>query len=669
MSILKINSLSMAFGGQEVFQGISEQINKGDHIGLVGPNGAGKTTLLRLITRDLEPVNGHIGAPSELSIGYLPQRQEFLPEQTVYQEVFAGLGELASVKDELHRLEEKIRDAEESSNNSSSPDTRTEGGEDKTSLARLFAAYADLTDRYELLGGSTAEARISATLDGLGIPRRLWHSRMETLSGGERNMVGLARILISDHDLMLLDEPGNHLDFSGLEWLESYLSSSPKAYIIVSHNRYMLDRVCGRIWELDRGKMEDYTGNYSDYRHEKLTRQLAQESAFKRAQKDIARLNFNIQRLKSWASVYDNPKLAKTAKQFERRVEKLEKVEKPTGDGRKLLFRFLEKPPQGKIALEAKHYRKQFDGSPPLLDNINFLITQGERVAFIGDNGTGKSSLIKDVIEHGSWENPNLRTGKSVSVAYFSQLGENLELKVSVVEETMRLTRLLKGDAANLLHRFLFTRDDLDKRVEVLSGGETARLQLAVLMHSGAGMLLLDEPTNHLDINSREAVEDALEEYPGTLIIVSHDRYFLNKLADRILHFTPPDIHPYDGNFSDFWKKHRHKYQAARKTGHGHLAFRRSRDSDAFSDGDSGKKKKTGRKRRKFDSNRFREIENEIHRLENVRPEVEAEMAKLQAKGKTTRARSRHRRLEEIDVKMKELYREWVVLGEKKKKW
>ena len=238
-------------------------------------------------------------------------------------------------------------------------------------------------------------------------------------------------------------------------------------------------------------------------------------------------------------------------------------------------------------------------------------------------------------------------------------------MKSNVVEEAMRLTGLLKGEAADLVHRFLFTHDDLEKPIKVLSGGEKARLQLAVLMHSGAGMLLLDEPTNHLDINSREAVEDALEEFPGTLVVVSHDRYFLNKLADRILHFLPPDITPYDGNFNDFWEKNKHRYKSTDRSGRGFIKRRTSRIS--FNEDYKGTKLKS--KRLKFDPQRFRELEAEIKRLEDVRPNIEEELDKLVAKGKGNRAASRRRRLIDIDRKLDELYDEWLLLGEKKKKW
>lgn len=651
MSLVNLNNLKMAFGSQTVFESLTGQINRGDHIGLVGPNGVGKTTLLRLITNELSAVAGNVSRIPSIGIGYLPQYREYPDNQTAFQEVYAGLGELRDVQKAMRKYESSLDNTDQA---------------DTSNLQAASIRYAELTDRYQLLGGAAAEAKICALLEGLGVPERIWHNKMNTLSGGERNMIGLANILVGDHDLMLLDEPGNHLDFSGLEWLEHFLKNHPKAFIIVSHNRYTLDVVCEKTWELERGNLEVYTGNYSDYRREKLSKQLTQEATYRRAQKDIKRLEFNIQRLKAWSSVYDSPKLAKTAKVFEKRVEVLKEVKKPVGDGKKMRFRFLAKQARGRIALEAKNYSLQHEGSPLLLGDVNFLIRQGDRIAFVGDNGTGKTSFLRDIVQKGNWEHEQLRVGKSVNLGYFTQLGENLDPQYTVIETAMRLTGLLKGEAADLLYRFLFRIDDLEKSVRVLSGGEKARLQIAALVSSKSDMLLLDEPTNHLDIVSRETIEDALEEFPGTLVIVSHDRYFLNKIADRVFHFLPPRIYEYEGNFSEFWDK-RKKTLAPFSQVSGKLHPRRierNQVGDKLSEPDKAKPKKV-----KFDKIRFDELEQEIHRLELLRPEIQAELEKLESKGKDSRAAKRRDRIQKLDAHLKELYDEWVVLGAKKKKW
>lgn len=654
MSLIRINSVNFSFGAQEILNNVSCQLNPGDHIALVGANGTGKTTLLRLIGGFINPHSGMISRKPDLKIGYLPQNPEYPEGRTAWEEVYAGLGDLIEIQAKIKSAEQKLQ----SSNELSSRE-----------IEKQARQYADLLDRFHLMDGDRAEAQVEIILDGLGVPRRIWHNDVTALSGGERNLIGLARILVGKHDVLLLDEPGNHLDFSGLDWLENYLSQHSAAFILVSHNRYTLDRTAHRVWELERAVLTEYTGNYSEYRSVKLERSLSQEAAFRRAQKDINRLQFNIQRLKAWGSVYNNPKLARTAKVFERRVEELQKVERPQVERKKMRFRFLAEQAQGRIALDAKGYRLQLDDGAVLLDNVDFGINQGERVAFVGDNGTGKSSLLKRIISEGNWENPTLRIGKSVSVGYYSQLGENLNPKATLIDEAMRLTGMLRGGAESLLHRFLFTRDDLEKTIQVLSGGETARLQLAALVVSGADMLLLDEPTNHLDIASREAVEDALEEYPGTLILVSHDRYFLDKLADRVLHFVPPKVIGYEGNFSEFWQKRMTMIEEGRVA----LSSRGISRMDYLSASDTvnltEKPVKTKKPRLKFDPALFKQLEEEIHRLEQLRPEVEEEYDKLQSKGKTARAERRRARLDEIDRRLKELYHQWAEIGDRKRRW
>lgn len=651
MAILRIGNLNMAFGAQVVLDNVTLQANQGDHIGLIGANGSGKSTLLKLICSELMPLGGGITAVSGLRIGYLPQNPVYKEGRTALSEVCSGFEEINSLQDELEKLRSKIESTQD----------------DTPQLEKISMKYAELLDHFELLGGSSVQARASSIMNNLGLPERIWESDVSTLSGGERNLIGLAKLLIADYDLLLLDEPGNHLDFSGLEWLERYLSELQQTFIIVSHNRYTLDRVCDRIWELERGKVFEHTGNYSSFRADKLNRRMLEESAYKRAQKDIKRLQFNIQRLKAWSSVYDNPKLARTAKAFEKRVEDLERIRKPDSERKKLRFRLLSRKPQGDIALDIKNWDLQFENHPPLLKNVNYLISQGERAALVGDNGTGKSSMLKAIIADGAWENPNLRIGKSVKMGYYTQLGENLNHDATLIEETMRLTGLLKGSAADLLHRFLFTIDDLDKYVSILSGGEKARLQLAVLMNSGADLLLLDEPTNHLDIDSREAVEDAFEEFPGTMLIISHDRYFIDKIADRILLVQPPEVIDYESNFTEFWE--RYSSQLLENQSYSLKKLRQQSADKTNQEEEVSRSEKKKSKRVKFNPARFRELEEEITHYENIRAEVEEEYKTFVEKGKSSRAERRLERLSKIDVKLEQIYAEWIELGERKKSW
>ncbi|MBM3329386.1 MAG: ABC-F family ATP-binding cassette domain-containing protein, partial [Calditrichaeota bacterium] len=587
------------------------------------------------------PASGHIAVLPGLRIGYLPQQVDYPAGMTAREVVSGGLGALQGLATEVERLEAVIES-----------DT-AEGRSPKTALR-----YAELLDQLHSQGGSSTGARVAGTLAGLGVPESLWDAPMANLSGGERNIIALARILVGEWDIILLDEPGNHLDFEGLDWLENYLATCPQAFIVVSHNRYLLDRVCTGIWELERTRLSPYGGNYSTYRREKLTRELRAEAAFKRQQSIVARLEFQIARLKAWGMVYDNPGLVKRAKSMEKRIERMDSVERPVASKR-IRFRFLAEPPKGTIALEAKRFRKVFDDGIMILDDVNFLIRQGERVGFVGRNGSGKSTLARTVVSDGRWENPHLRLGASVKLGYYSQMGENLRSDQTLQNEAIRLTGRSPGSAAELLHQFLFTRDDLEKHVSVLSGGERARLQLAALIHSGADMLILDEPTNHLDIASREAVEDALEEYPGTLLLISHDRYFLDKLIDRVIFFDPPGVVPLDGNFSDFWEKLKSGKLAGSE-----------RQKKGCDDSTPDNRQPSSRKERlKFDPQRFKALESEIASAETARREVETELNAFLAKGKESFAVRRQARIEDLDRRIAALYEEWVELGERKKKW
>ncbi len=643
MSLVRINGLSKSFGMQTVLKPISLDIPSGKHIGLVGRNGIGKTTLLKLIARLETPTDGHVASLPGTRIGYLAQDPLYQEGRSLTQEVREGIAAVEKLEEELRDLEAQLAD----------PALK----ENEEACNFLLNRYARVQELYEHRDGWRADARVEAVLDGLKVPRNDWERDVSTFSGGERNIIGLARLLVQNPDLMLLDEPGNHLDFEGLDWLEDVLRNSASAFILVSHNRYLLDSVCETIWELESQTIEEYAGNYSSYRAEKLTRIEKAESLQRRQEKEAERLRFQIQRLKSWASVYDNPKLARTAKRFEARIENMQKVDIPREDKRKIGVHFQSAETKGNIALDVKEYTKTYDDSPPMFRNSTFRIRQGECVALVGANGTGKTTLFKDIVANGRWENETLRVGRAMKIGYFAQMGEMLEPKSSLVNEMLRLSGLLRNESEKLLHRFLFTRDDLDKPVAVLSGGEKARLQLAALMARGSNFLLLDEPTNHLDIQSREAVEDALEEFPGTLFIISHDRYFIDKIADRILFLEPPNVSEFDGNFSDFfytWKERQLQRTEA--------------EEQEKREAKKAKRAAKVKKKPKWDRTRFEWLESEIERLEGEREKVSAEIEKEQSKGNRKRLQARQARLDDIETQLEDIWEEWVMMGEGRKK-
>lgn len=644
MSIISLQSLEKSFGGQLILNPLSLEINRSQHIGFVGRNGVGKTTLLKMLSRLEEPSSGHIRFHGEVKVGYLAQDPNYPPGRTLYEEVREGIASLDAIEEELRKIESRLAEIGDPG--------------DSEEHTTLLERYGELHDHFEANDGWSADSRVETILDGLKIPRNDWERDISTFSGGERNVIGLAKMLVTDPDVMFLDEPGNHLDFEGLEWLEMILRASKHAFLLVSHNRYLLDAVCDTIWEFERGTITPFTGNYTAYRAEKSLLMAKAESAARSAKKERERLLFQVQRLKSWASVYDNPKLAKTAKRLEKRAEELGETVKLREDTRSLGLAFGRHRTRGDIALDVQDYTLRFEGHEPLIKEATFRIKQGEKVALVGANGTGKTTLFQAIVREGRWEHPVLRVGKSMKIGYFSQLGETLERRNILIEEAQRLSGLLRNEAEKILYRFLFTRDDFQKSVQVLSGGEKARLQLACIMASQPNFMLLDEPTNHLDIISREAVEDALDEFQGTLFVISHDRYFLDKMVDRVLHLSPPRIIQYEGNFSDFWAKRKELIEADLSRKKRKIAAKKNENNQ-----------ENRFRRIKFDARRFEFLESEILRLEEQKERLIEEIERETAKGNQKRSSQKESILQRTESTLDEIYSEWFAMGDKKKSY
>ena len=533
MTILELHHIAMAYGAQDVLLDVSFKINKGEKVGLIGDNGCGKSTILKLIAGIETPVSGTVSKVKGISTGYLAQHLKFQAGRRVEEEI-------ASVFEAVNQMQRKMRKLEAQMAN---------GASDQ--INAVMEQYGRLQEAFERADGYACQAKIDAVIDGLGIGA--WRDQsIDVLSGGEKNLVGLAKILLGEPDLLLLDEPGNHLDFEGLAWLEAFLQNLDRTVILVSHDRYMLDRVVNRIVEVEDGKASTYMGNYSAYRAEKMRQLLLQKATYDNQQKEIQRLEEMIKRFELWGG----EKNIRRARNKGKMLDRIDRIHRPVMDRQRIDPAFGAIQGSGKIALELRNYGRKA-GERTLFRDVDLLVQSGERVGLVGDNGTGKSMLFKDIVAEAAWEHPTMRIGPRIQLGYYAQEHETLNDNRTILEEICLSGELNRDQGGGVLSRFLFGWRDLDKKVGNLSGGEKSRVQLACLMVSGANMLLLDEPTNHLDIASREQVEDALEDFDGTLIVISHDRYFLDKIAERVIEVRDLNLESHAGNFSDFWAKWR----------------------------------------------------------------------------------------------------------------
>jgi ATP-binding cassette subfamily F protein 3 len=528
--MIRIEAIRRQFGPRVLFDGLSWTLLPGARVGLVGPNGAGKTTLLRILDGRDSPDAGQVHRPQGLGIGYLPQEVETVEDGSVLSVVLGGFAEVARLELELEQLERLLARAE--------PNEAT--------TERQTARYGELRDRFEALDGDRIEARARAILTGLGVPERSFHEPLSLLSGGWRMRVVLARLLVGAPGLLLLDEPTNHLDLGAIDWLEGFLDEYEGAVVAVSHDRYFLNRIARRIVELDLGRLTEWHGNYEEFLRQREARRQAAEKAARQQARELARTERFIERFRYKAS---------KAAQVQSRVRALGKVERIeiARSSKTIRFGFPAAPRSGDVVVRAEGVVQRY-GTTAVYDGLDLLLERGDRVALVGPNGAGKSTLLKLLAGKLGIDGGRLELGHNVIVRYYAQHQlDELDPALTVLEEMERVAEV--GERPRLRHMlggFLFGGDAVDRPVGVLSGGEKARLALCKMLVRPSNLLLLDEPTNHLDLQSREVLEDALDEYAGTLVVISHDRYFINRVATAIAEIGDGRAELYPGDFDEY---------------------------------------------------------------------------------------------------------------------
>lgn len=530
-TLISISNITVQFSGNILFEEVSFIINRRDRIGLVGKNGAGKTTLMKIITGSFSPEKGSVAVPSGISVGYLPQEMHLRSKHSVLQEALHAFDEVLQEEQRIKKLTKEISERTDYESN------------DYQLVAQKLA---ESTERLTLLGGATREARAEKVLLGLGFKRSDLNRAMAEFSGGWQMRVELAKILLKTPELLLLDEPTNHLDIESIQWLEAFLQDYPGAVMLVSHDRAFLDNITERTIEISMGKTYDYKVCYSDYemlRAERLEQEMA---AFSNQQRQITQIERFITRFRA-----KNTKASQVQSRI-KMLEKMEKVDVEEIDTSSIHFRFPEPPPSGKIALEAKNVSKSF-GQHKVLNDLNFIVARGERIAFVGRNGEGKTTLSRIItgeLEHQG----ELIRGHQVRIGYYAQnQSDYLDPDKTVFEIMDDAARgEVRKQVRNILGGFLFSGEDIDKKVKVLSGGEKSRLAIARLLLEPVNLLVLDEPTNHLDMRSKDILKSALLQYGGTIVVVSHDRDFLQGLTDKVFEFKERKIKEFLGDIYDF---------------------------------------------------------------------------------------------------------------------
>ncbi|SFO02354.1 ATP-binding cassette, subfamily F, member 3 [Pseudobutyrivibrio sp. JW11] len=634
--LLNVSHIFKSFGEDGIIKDATFTVDEGSKVAIVGNNGTGKSTLLKIIVGDLPADSGEVTLKKDATMGYLAQYQEDSFGSSILDTVL-------SAREDLLSMEKRLSDMEMEMSNLDSKDAAT-----------FMESYHKLQHQFDLLGGYTFRSEAVGILKGLGFEGDDLNKSMNELSGGQKTRVSLGRLLASSPDLLLLDEPINHLDLNSIVWLEGYLSSYKGAVVIVAHDRYFLDRIVDHVVDLSYGRTSVYTGNYTAFSEQKALYQLTYERSYEKQQKEIEHQKAVIEKLQS----FNREKSIKRAESRKKMLDKIDIMDAPDKDMPRMRLTLEVEKESGKDVLDFSHVTKSYDDKN-IFSDLSFEVHKGDRIAILGDNGTGKTTILKCINGLTDFESGEIRFGANVTVGYYDQEQQGLTESNTIFSELHdAYPYLTETQVRNTLAAFMFTEDDVFKRISELSGGERGRVSLAKLMLSKSNLLILDEPTNHLDMDSKEMLEEALNEYDGTLLYVSHDRYFVNRTANMILELSDGHFTKYLGNYDDYIAK-KEQLSAANVVS--------TQESVADSNATAAKldfkeQKRIEAEKRKL-QNKISKIEEEIEKLEEKKAKIQDEFLKPENMTNSAKLNELTAEQNEIDSKLEDLYSQWEELS------
>lgn len=633
MAVLSVHNLEMSFSERVLFSQVSFDIESSDKVGFIGVNGVGKTTLFKILCGKMEQTGGDFFTSKNLKIGYMEQHACSNSENTVYNELLSVFPHLIRMEEEIDRLNLDLE----------------MGRSDEKTIMR----HTELSEQFAAMDGLVYKSRTASALTGLGFKQEDFNMPVKKLSGGQRSKLSLAKLLLSGSDIILLDEPTNHLDINSVGWLESFIRDFKGAAIIISHDRYFLDTVTNKTMELEHEKLQMYKGNYTEFIRKKEEAKKAAENKYKKDMAEIKRIEGIIEQQKRW----NREKNIKTAESKQKEIDRIkENLVVPESELENIKFKFQPNTESGNDVLMCEGVSKTF-GEKKIFENVNMHIRKGEKVFIVGSNGCGKTTLFRIIMGTVPADRGEIDFGAKVETEYFDQMQENLNMEKTAMDEIWdEYPKMTQTQVRTSLGAFLFKGDEVFKPINQMSGGERARVSLLKLMLGGGNFLLLDEPTNHLDTTSREALEESLKSYEGTMLIISHDRYFINKLADRILELKPEGMTEYLGNYDYYMEKRLEKSgqdngktQTETKKSAGAINYKMKKEMQAQE-----------RKRRSM----LKKTEQEIEETELEMEKVNEQLADPQVTSDYQKLIELSGKLEELKAKQEQLYEQWAELSD-----